>query len=104
MPALTTRPAVKDGLKQHCPRRRGYLLRQRWRRILDAVLRLRMKARIIICGAIASTTDTEGCRGPKNYLSLLVNRARMEGIVVFDTPAAITWQWPRWRAICRTAA
>ena len=22
--------------------------------------------------------------GPKNYLSLLVNRARMEGIVVFD--------------------
>ena len=23
-------------------------------------------------------------QGPKNYLSLLVNRARMEGIVVFD--------------------
>jgi NADPH-dependent curcumin reductase len=23
-------------------------------------------------------------KGPKNYMSLLVNRARMEGIVVFD--------------------
>jgi NADPH-dependent curcumin reductase CurA len=23
-------------------------------------------------------------QGPKNYLSLLVNRARMEGMVVFD--------------------
>ncbi len=23
-------------------------------------------------------------QGPKNYLSLLVNRARMEGVVVFD--------------------
>ena len=32
-------------------------------------------------------------QGPKNYLSLLVNRARMEGMVVFDYaerfPAAI---------------
>ena len=26
-------------------------------------------------------------KGPSNYLSLLVNRARMEGIVVFDNAA-----------------
>ena len=42
------------------------------------------KARIIICGAISQYNNTAPVQGPKNYLSLLVNRARMEGIVVFD--------------------
>lgn len=45
---------------------------------------LRFKARIAICGAISQYNNTEGVAGPKNYLSLLVNRARMEGFVVFD--------------------
>ena len=53
--------------------------------ILDACLAMiRMKARIVICGAISQYNNTEGMVGPKNYLSLLVNRARMEGMVVFD--------------------
>ena len=53
--------------------------------ILDACLAMiRMKARIVICGAISQYNNTEGAVGPKNYLSLLVNRARMEGMVVFD--------------------
>jgi NADPH-dependent curcumin reductase CurA len=52
---------------------------------LDTVLtRINMKARIIICGAISQYNNTTAVQGPKNYLSLLVNRARMEGIVVFD--------------------
>ena len=42
------------------------------------------KARIIICGAISQYNNTTAVQGPKNYLSLLVKRARMEGIVVFD--------------------
>ena len=42
------------------------------------------KARIIICGAISQYNNTTALQGPKNYLSLLVNCARMEGIVVFD--------------------
>lgn len=45
---------------------------------------LRMKARVVICGAISQYNATEGVNGPKNYLSLLVNRAKMEGFVVFD--------------------
>jgi NADPH-dependent curcumin reductase len=43
-----------------------------------------MKARVVICGAISGYNSTEGVVPPKNYLSLLVNRARMEGFVVFD--------------------
>jgi NADPH-dependent curcumin reductase CurA len=34
--------------------------------------------------AISQYNNTTAVQGPKNYLSLLVNRARMEGIVVFD--------------------
>jgi NADPH-dependent curcumin reductase CurA len=53
--------------------------------ILDDVLaKINRKARIIICGAISQYNNTTAIQGPKNYLSLLVNRARMEGIVVFD--------------------
>lgn len=53
--------------------------------ILDAVLtQIRMKARIVICGAISQYNNTTPVKGPSNYMSLLVNRARMEGMVVFD--------------------
>lgn len=38
----------------------------------------------MICGAISQYNNTTAVEGPSNYLSLLVNRARMEGIVVFD--------------------
>lgn len=55
--------------------------------ILDTLLTLiNKRARIVICGAISQYNATEA-KGPKNYLSLLVNRARMEGIVVFDNAA-----------------
>ena len=46
-----------------------------------------MHARVVICGAISQYNVTEGVKGPANYLSLLVNRARMQGMVVFDYAA-----------------
>ena len=53
--------------------------------ILDAALaRLRMNARIVICGAISQYNNKENITGPSNYLSLLVNRASMTGMVVMD--------------------
>ena len=76
---------VRDGLKEHCPKGVDIYFDNVGGDILDAVLaRINRRARIIICGAISQYNNTAPVQGPKNYLSLLVNRARMEGIVVFD--------------------
>jgi len=56
--------------------------------ILDAALaRLALRARVVICGAISQYNATAGVKGPANYLSLLVNRASMTGMIVFDYAA-----------------
>ena len=56
--------------------------------ILDAALtRINMRARIVICGAISQYNNKESIKGPSNYLSLLVNRASMTGMVVMDYAA-----------------
>src|SRR4029079_14852078 len=76
---------VKDGLKSHCRQGVDVYFDNVGGEILDAVLkRLNRKARIVICGAISQYNNTTPVQGPANYLSLLVNRARMEGMVVFD--------------------
>ena len=43
-----------------------------------------MHARIVICGAISQYNNKVKIKGPSNYLSLLVNRATMQGMVVMD--------------------
>jgi NADPH-dependent curcumin reductase CurA len=53
--------------------------------ILDAALtRLARGARVVICGAVSQYNATTAVQGPANYLSLLVFRASMKGMVVFD--------------------
>ncbi|ATQ78127.1 NADP-dependent oxidoreductase [Massilia violaceinigra] len=77
--------SVKDGLKEHCPGGVDVFFDNVGGEILDTVLtRINLRARIVICGAISQYNNTTPVKGPANYLSLLVNRARMEGIVVFD--------------------
>ncbi|KAI8048675.1 oxidoreductase [Syncephalis plumigaleata] len=52
--------------------------------ILDAVLgRLAIGARISICGGISQYNAKE-VQGPRNYLSLIGQRAKMQGFVVTD--------------------
>jgi NADPH-dependent curcumin reductase CurA len=75
-------------LKEACPAGVDVYFDNVGGEILDTVLGLiNLRARIVICGAISQYNATEKPIGPSNYLALLVNRARMEGIVVFDNVA-----------------
>ena len=76
---------VRQGLKDHCPKGVDVYFDNVGGEILDHVLaKLARGARIVICGAISQYNNMEAIQGPKNYMSLLVNRARMQGMVVFD--------------------
>ena len=79
---------VKAGLKKHCPDGIHVYFDNVGGEILDACLaRIALHARIVICGAISQYNNTTPVKGPANYLSLLVNRASMTGMVVFDNAA-----------------
>jgi NADPH-dependent curcumin reductase CurA len=79
---------VYKALKQHCPTGVDVFFDNVGGDILDAVLaQLARKARVVICGAISQYNNEGLPQGPKFYMSLLVNRARMEGFLVFDYAA-----------------
>jgi NADPH-dependent curcumin reductase len=53
--------------------------------VLNAVLgNLRPGGRVILSGAVSQYNNMRFMQGPANYLSLIVNRARMEGFVGTD--------------------
>jgi NADPH-dependent curcumin reductase CurA len=79
---------VRQALRELAPDRVDVYFDNVGGEILDAVLtRLARGARIVICGAVSQYNATEAVRGPSNYLSLLVSRASMIGMVVFDYAA-----------------
>jgi NADPH-dependent curcumin reductase CurA len=52
--------------------------------VLEVALNnLALHARIVICGAI-SQYDGGAPRGPRNYMQLVIRRAKMQGFLVFD--------------------
>jgi len=76
---------LRDGLKQHCAKGVDVYFDNVGGEILDTVLtRINRGARIVICGAISQYNNTTPVKGPSNYMMLLVSRARMQGMVVFD--------------------
>ena len=76
---------VRKALQRHCPKGIDVYFDNVGGDILDAALtQLARGARIVICGAISQYNNTTPIKGPSNYLSLLVNRASMKGMVVFD--------------------
>ena len=77
--------SIHAALRQHCPDGIDVYFDNVGGEILDAVLRrLKLKARIVLCGGISQYNATGETRGPSNYLSLISARARMEGFVVID--------------------
>ncbi|MDB3981559.1 NADP-dependent oxidoreductase [bacterium] len=77
--------SVLSGIKRNCPKGIDVYFDNVGGDILDAALIfIRKNARIVICGAISQYNNTTAMQGPKNYLSLLVNRASMKGMVVLD--------------------
>ena len=76
---------VVEALRKHCPKGVDVYFDNVGGEILDAVLtQLARRARVVLCGAVSQYNTTTGIRGPSNYLSLVVNSARMEGFIVFN--------------------
>src|SRR5580700_247091 len=76
---------VHTALRERCPDRVNVYFDNVGGEILDAVLaRLARHARVVICGSISQYNNEGRARGPSNYMALLVDRARMEGFLVFD--------------------
>jgi NADPH-dependent curcumin reductase len=76
---------LRKTLRAHCPNGVNVYFDNVGGDILDTVLaQLARHARVVVCGAVSQYNNTTPVKGPSNYLSLLVNRARMEGMLVFD--------------------
>src|ERR1022692_3075323 len=75
---------VRKALAGHCPKGIDIYFDNVGGAILETALSLlARRARVIICGAISQYNSTTGMAGPRNYMSLLVNHALMEGFAVF---------------------
>jgi NADPH-dependent curcumin reductase CurA len=75
---------VRRALREHAPRGVDVYFDNVGGEILDDVLTcLARGARVVICGAVSQYNETQ-VRGPANYLMLLVARASMTGMLVFD--------------------
>ena len=76
---------LMESLTNKCPKGIDVYFDNVGGEILDAALsKLRFNARVVICGAISQYNNKKDIVAPKNYLSLLVNRATMQGMVVLD--------------------
>ncbi len=76
---------LADDLKAACPDGIDVNFENVGGDILDAVLPLmNFKGRIAICGLISAYNATAPVPGPYNFRCVLVNRLRVQGLIVFD--------------------
>jgi hypothetical protein len=79
--------SVARALREQCPDGIDVFFDNVGGDVLEAALRnLARGARIVLCGAVSQYNEG-ALHGPRNYMNLLVKRARMEGFVVFDFAA-----------------
>ena len=72
-------------LRELCPRGVDVYFDNVGGETLDTLLlNLALRARVVLCGAISSGYGTAPPRGPQNYVSLIIQRARMEGFIILD--------------------
>jgi len=77
-------PHLRSKLREFAPRGVDLYFDNVGGEILDDVLTcIARGARIVICGAVSQYNESER-RGPANYMMLLVARASMTGMLVFD--------------------
>jgi NADPH-dependent curcumin reductase CurA len=76
---------LKKTLREACPKGLDIYFDNVGGKILEAALsQMARGARIVLSGAISQYNSTTPVKGPSNYMSLLVQRASMTGMVVFD--------------------
>ncbi|MDX1882849.1 NADP-dependent oxidoreductase [Mycolicibacterium sp. 120270] len=75
--AKRLRQACPDGIDLYFDNVGGSILN-------DCLANLAMRGCVVLCGAISTYNSDEPPPGPSNYLTLLVNRGRMEGFIILD--------------------
>jgi NADPH-dependent curcumin reductase CurA len=76
---------VRKRLQKHCPDGIDVFFDNVGGEILDAVLGLiSVRARLVICGMISHYNATKPVPGPYNFVSILTQRARVEGFIILD--------------------
>ena len=76
---------LADDLKAACPDGIDVNFESVGGDILDAVLaQMNFRGRVAICGLISAYNATSPVPGPYNFRSILVNRLRVQGFIVFD--------------------
>jgi NADPH-dependent curcumin reductase CurA len=75
---------VGQALKQACPQGVDVYFDNVGGEILDHLLRhMNLRSRIVLCGLISEYNSTEPY-GLKNFRAVLVNRIKLQGMIVFD--------------------
>ena len=76
---------IKDALKRECPDGIDIYFDNVGGEILDSVLaQINYKGTIVVCGAISQYADWHTQQGPKNYMQLITQSAKMQGFTMKD--------------------